>query len=242
MTTNSKIDPNRMTPNTEAPASATPPRKKPKLAYAIATALGTGYLRPSPGTYGSLVGVATIVLCAIFFLHPVSVSGWLSKHPLSEAMFADKHFLVWGADIHDSALGLPLFCAFLLLIILAAVGVWASGRVTEYSGEKDPQYVVIDEVAGQHLTLVLPLIPIALPHLSEHFDFSGYAIFAALSLVNWKYLLMGFILFRVFDIWKPFPLRRLEKLPHGWGVMADDWMAGVYAAILLRLALHFNLV
>jgi phosphatidylglycerophosphatase A len=63
-----------------------------------------------------------------------------------------------------------------------------------------------------------------------------------MSLVNWKYLLLGFILFRVFDIWKPFPVRRLEKLPGGWGVMADDWMAGVYAAILLRLALHFNLV
>jgi phosphatidylglycerophosphatase A len=112
----------------------------------------------------------------------------------------------------------------------------------EYSGEKDPQYVVIDEVAGQHLTLLLPLIPIALPHLSQHFDFSGYAIFAALSLVNWKYLLLGFLFFRWFDIWKPFPLRRLELLPGGWGIMADDWVAGVYAAILLRLALHFKLI
>jgi phosphatidylglycerophosphatase A len=231
-----------MTPDTDAPPSATPPREKPKLAYAIATALGAGYLRPSPGTYGSLVGVGTIVLSAIFFLHPVSVSGWFSKHPLSEAMFADKHFLVWGSDIHDSALAVPLFCALLLLIVLATVGVWASGRVVEYSGEKDPQYVVIDEVAGQHLTLVLPLIPIGLPHLSQHFDLSGYAIFFAMSLLNWKYLLLGFILFRAFDIWKPFPLRRLEMLPRGWGVMADDWMAGVYAAILLRLALHFNLV
>ncbi len=242
MTTSQTIHPSRMTPNTDASPSSAPPRKKPRLAYAIATALGTGYLRPSPGTYGSLMGVATIVVSAIFFLHPVSISDWFSKHPLSEAMFADKHFLVWGGDIYNSALALPLFCALLLLIILGALGVWASARVVEYSGEKDPQYIVIDEVAGQHLTLLLPLIPIALPHLSEHFDFSGYAIFAALSLVNWKYLLLGFILFRVFDIWKPFPARRLEHLPHGWGVMADDWMAGVYAAILLRLALHFNLV
>ena len=230
-----------MTPITDASTPA-PSQKKPRLAYAIATALGTGYLRPSPGTYGSLVGVGTIVVCAIFFLHPVSVSGWLSKHPLSDAMFADKHFLVWGEDIHDSALWLPVFCASLLLVILGAIGVWSSARVAEYSGIKDPQFIVIDEVAGQHLTLLLPLIPIALPHLSQHFDLSGYAIFFALSLVNWKYLLMGFILFRVFDIWKPFPVRRLESLPHGWGVMADDWMAGVYAAILLRLALHFNLV
>jgi phosphatidylglycerophosphatase A len=231
-----------MTPNTDASPTPAPPKKKPRLAYAIATALGTGYLRPSPGTYGSLVGVGTIVLSAIFFLHPASVSSWFSEHPLSEAMFADKHFLVWGSDIYNSALWLPLFCALLLLVVLGAIGVWSSARVAEYSGIKDPQFIVIDEVAGQHLTLLLPLIPIALPHLSQHFDLSGYAIFFALSLVNWKYLLMGFILFRVFDIWKPFPVRRLERLPHGWGVMADDWMAGVYAAILLRLALHFSLV
>ena len=242
MTTSETTHPSRMTPTTDASPSPAPPTKKPRLAYAIATALGIGYLQPSPGTYGSLVGVGTIVLCAIFFLHPVSVTGWFSQHPLSEAMFADRHFLVPGGDIHDSTLALPLLCALLLLLILGAIGVWSSARVVEYSGEKDPQYIVIDEVAGQHLTLLLPLIPIALPHLSEHFDFSGYAIFFALSLVNWKYLLMGFILFRAFDIWKPFPLRRLEKLPHGWGVMADDWMAGIYAAILLRLALHFNLV
>ena len=231
-----------MTPITDASPTPAPPQKKQRLAYAIATAFGTGCLRPSPGTYGSLVGVGPIVICAIFFLHPVSVSSWFSKHPLSDAMFADKHFLVWGGDIRDSALWLPVFCATLLLVILGAIGVWSSARVAEYSGVKDPQFIVIDEVAGQHLTLLLPLIPNALPHLSQHFDFSGYAIFFALSLVNWKYLLMGFILFRVFDIWKPFPARSLERLPHGWGVMADDWMAGVYAAILLRLALHFNLV
>jgi phosphatidylglycerophosphatase A len=48
------------------------------------------------------------------------------------------------------------------------------------------------------------------------------------------------VLFRIFDIAKPFPCRRLENLPGGWGIMADDWMAGVYAAICLRLALHFH--
>src|SRR5580692_11710118 len=114
-----------MTPNTDASPTPVPPKEKPRLAYAIATVLGTGYLRPAPGTYGSLVGVGTIAVCAIFFLHPVSVIGWFSKHPLSDAMFADKHFLVWGADIHDSALALPLFCALLLLLILAAIGVWS---------------------------------------------------------------------------------------------------------------------
>src|ERR1700694_3644856 len=92
MTTSQTIHPSRMTPTTDAsPSPAPQPRQKPRLAYAIATVLGTGHLRASPGTYGSLVGVGTIVLSAIFFLHPVSVSGWFSRHPLSEAMFADKH-------------------------------------------------------------------------------------------------------------------------------------------------------
>ena len=56
------------------------------------------------------------------------------------------------------------------------------------------------------------------------------------SALNWKYLLLGFILFRVFDIWKPFPARQAEALPGGWGIMADDWIAGIYAAIGLWLA------
>ena len=242
MTTNPTMPPSVPTQKTEAYSAAAPSARKPRLAYALATMLGTGYLRPSPGTYGSVVGVATAFLCAIFFLHPASVRSWLSRHPLSDATFADRHFLFPGSDIRDTVLALPLFCALLLLVFLGAVGVWSTRRVVEHSGIKDPQFVVIDEVAGQHLTLLLPLIPIALPHLTEHFDFSGYAIFSALSMVNWKYLLAGFIFFRIFDIWKPFPIRRLENLPHGWGVMADDWAASVYAAILLRLALHFNLV
>jgi phosphatidylglycerophosphatase A len=231
-----------MTPTTEAASLPQQPRQKPRLAFAIATVLGVGYAPKAPGTFGSLVGVATAFLCAIFFLHPQRFTQLFSLHPLNDAMLEDRHFLVPGADIHDAALALPIICTVLLLVFLATVGVWSASRVAEYSGTKDPQYVVIDEVAGQHLTLLLPLIPIALPRLSEHFDFSIYAIFSALSLVNWKYLLLGFILFRVFDIWKPFPVRQLEKLPRGWGIMADDWMAGVYAAILLRVALHFNLV
>jgi len=154
----------------------------------------------------------------------------------------DKHFLVPGSDIHNTMLWLPIFSAAVLLVILGAIGVWSATRAAAYAGIKDPQFVVIDEVAGQHLTLLLPLIPIALPNLHSHMDLSTFAIFSALSLVNWKYLLFGFVFFRIFDIWKPFPVRRLENLPGGWGIMADDWMAGVYAAVLLRMALHFKLI
>src|SRR5580693_6416542 len=215
---------------------------KPKLAFAIATAGGVGYLGKAPGTLGSLVGVAIIVICAIFFLRPTSLAGLSPYHVLSDARFMDEHFLVPGSDIHNTMLWLPIFCAAVLLVVLGAIGVWSSSKAAAYAGIKDPQFVVIDEVAGQHLTLVLPLIPIALPNLHSHMDLSTFAIFSALSLVNWKYLLFGFVFFRIFDIWKPYPLRRLEMLPGGWGIMADDWSAGEYAAILLRFALHFKLI
>ena len=227
-----------MTASAETPNQ----KEKPRLALAVATALGVGYAPKAPGTFGSLVGVVTIFLSAVFFLRPAHWSDLFSLHPLADSTLMDKHFLVPGSDIHDAAMWLPLICAFALLIFLALAGVWASHLAADYSGIKDPQFVVIDEVAGQHLTLVLPLIPIAMPNLQTHMDFSVYAIFSALSLVNWKYLLAGFLLFRLFDIWKPYPIKNLEKLPGGWGIMADDWLAGVYAAILLRAALHFGLV
>jgi phosphatidylglycerophosphatase A len=231
-----------MTPNIDAASTTARGVRKPRLAFAIATALGVGYLPKAPGTWGSLVGVATIVLSAIFFLQPTSIAGLSPLEPLSDANFVDRHFLVPGSDVHNTVLWLPIVSAVTLLVILGAIGVWSASKAAAYAGIEDPPFIVIDEVAGQHLTLLLPLIPIALPNLTTHLDLSAYAIFFALSLVNWKYLLLGFILFRAFDIWKPFPLRRLEKLPGGWGIMSDDWMAGVYAAILLRLALHFNLI
>jgi phosphatidylglycerophosphatase A len=233
-----------MTQTTETAAASAPeaPRKKPRLALAIATALGVGYIPKAPGTFGSLVGVATAYLSAVFFLRPTTIGGVLPMHPATDAVLADQHFLVPGSDIHNAVLALPIICALALLVLLGAIGVWSASRAASFAGIEDPQFVVIDEVAGQHFALLLPLIPIALPHVTAHLDFSTFAIFFALSLVNWKYLLLGFILFRMFDIWKPWPVRQLEKLPRGWGIMADDWMAGIYAAILLRIALHFDLL
>lgn len=216
--------------------------RKPQLALAIATALGVGYIKKAPGTFGSIVGLLTAILSSAFFLHPATYRDLFSFHPLAEAMLRELRFINPGATLHDSTVAWPLVCAFLLLAVLISAGVWSASRAAEYSGTKDPQFVVIDEVAGQHLTLVLPLLPLALPHPGAHFDYSYYAIFVALSLVNWKYLLLGLLLFRVFDIWKPFPIRRMESLPRGWGIMADDWMAGFYAAICLRVALHFGLL
>jgi len=102
-------------------------------------------------------------------------------------------------------------------IALSAAGVAAASRVERSSGKKDPQHVVIDEVSGQWLALL-----------------AGPALF--FGPLRWKSFLAGFILFRVFDITKPFPARQAESLPGGWGIMADDWVAGAYAAFGLWLA------
>ena len=75
----------------------------------------------------------------------------------------------------------------------------------------------IDEVVGQMITY----LPVGTRVISDG---------------GWKYLALGFILFRAFDIWKPFPARRAERLPGGWGIMADDWVAGIYAALGLWVA------
>lgn len=98
-------------------------------------------------------------------------------------------------------------------LVVALFGVWVSNHVATWNGTKDPQFIVIDEVSGQLFTFLFALSPL-----------------------NWKYLLLGFILFRVFDIWKPFPARQAESLPGGWGIMADDWAAAVYAAIGIWIA------
>jgi phosphatidylglycerophosphatase A len=96
-------------------------------------------------------------------------------------------------------------------VAICAIGVWASGVAARHFASKDPGAVVIDEVAGQLLTYLL--IPLS----------------AAGAIV-------GFVIFRIFDIIKPWPANRLESLPGGWGVMADDLMAAVYGHIVLRLA------
>ncbi len=108
----------------------------------------------------------------------------------------------------------PQGLTLLFAIVISVVGVMVASRVANFLGTKDPQIVVIDEVSGQLIAYL--------------------GIGAAVA--NWKYFLLGFILFRVFDIWKPFPARQAESLPGGLGIMADDWVAGFYAALLLWAA------
>jgi len=104
-----------------------------------------------------------------------------------------------------------------LAAIAIVIGIPAATRVARAYGVKDPQFVVIDEVAGQWIAL----------------------LFAPRT---WKTLLAGFILFRVFDIVKPPPVRQLERLPEGTGIVVDDVAAGVYALALMQLLLYFGLL
>ena len=99
-----------------------------------------------------------------------------------------------------------IFLAFCLL------GIWAAGHSTKLFKHKDPSQAVVDEVIGQLLTFLF--IP---------FTFS------------WKLILPGFLLFRLFDIWKPYPIDSLQNLPAGIGVCADDILAGVYAGAILSI-------
>jgi phosphatidylglycerophosphatase A len=222
-----------MNPNTSANSpSILASEKKPKFAYAIATALGAGYLKPAPGTWGSVVGLILAVIC-----HPFTwftITGTALKYGMGvDARLLSGWMGTW----------LMLLPSLAVWLVIAWLGVHSSTQVATYSGAKDPQIVVIDEVSGVHLALILALVPMGGPSaLLDPSNAAAFALFTGMSILNWKFLLAGFILFRLFDIAKPFPCRRLEKLPLGWGIMADDWMAGIYAAICLRLALHFHVL
>jgi len=221
-----------MKPSTEAAVpSPGPVAKTPRFAFAIATALGTGYLKPAPGTWGSLVGLVVAVMA-----HPFT--WFLLLGGGIEVALGKNAWLLAGKE----GTLLLLIPSIAVWVVLALLGVKAGGQVAAFAAAKDPQYVVIDEVSGVHLALILALAPVSPMIFTRPEDAAVFALYTGMSILSWKFLLAGFVLFRIFDIAKPFPCRWLEKLPGGWGIMADDWMAGVYAAICLRVALHFHLL
>ena len=118
--------------------------------------------------------------------------------------------------LHEYA-GLAGWHFLMLAAVLFVPATWAATVTAQVRKLKDPQIVVVDEVLGQWISL------------------------AGATTLNWKSYLAGFALFRLFDIWKPPPVRQLEALPGGLGINLDDVMAGVYAALVLFLAGWFNL-
>ncbi|HEV7797642.1 MAG TPA: phosphatidylglycerophosphatase A [Pyrinomonadaceae bacterium] len=134
----------------------------------------------------------------------------------------DKHWITADAFNFDSIFRDSfLFITLLLVVIglISAVGTWAASRAEKLAGRKDASIVVVDEVAGQLLTFIF------LPQYH-------------IGLVT---VLIGFIAFRFFDIVKPYPARKLESLTGGLGIMADDLVAGAYAALLLSVISFFSI-
>lgn len=177
----------------DRPSAVPATGKKTLWAWAVGTFFGAGLLRPGPGTWGSVAAVLLWLLPAlglerINFL--ANNSQWtLPRYWLS---------------------ALTLFAA----LIATAIGIPAATIVAEESGREDPGHVVIDEVAGQWLTL-------------------------AVCKPDWPHAFLALALFRLFDITKPWPIRKLEALPGGWGIMLDDLAAGLFGLVALLVIQHW---
>lgn len=164
--------------------------KRTLWAWAVGTFFGAGLLKPGPGTWGS---VAALLLW-----------GGVDIHLIHHCTPADESF-VWNVG--------PLL-TLLAAILATAIGIPAATRVAHESGREDPGHVVIDEVAGQWLTL-------------------------AVCRPDWPHALVALALFRLFDITKPWPIRKLEALPGGWGIMLDDLAAGLFGLVVLLVIQHW---
>jgi phosphatidylglycerophosphatase A len=156
-------------------------------------------------------GVGFIPFAPGTFGSAVGVGLYLLAERVGARAFALGARHGWSAELLASSR-----TAFMLLFVaaLTLAGIWAATRAEKLLGRKDPGVVVVDEVAGQLIALLF------VPANSA-----------------WWVIITGFVAFRLFDIWKPYPIRRLESLESGLGIMADDVLAGIYAAVTLVLAL-----
>ena len=191
--------------------------KAPRWAWWVATGLGSGRLRPAPGTWGSLAGLAA--WCLLVLLTGTPFSTWVQDHRAAPWLA----YRIYGMEI--------LFMAAPLA--LAWLGVRASDRVVAETGQEDPGYIVIDEWAGMWITL-WPVRWEVAQNLHRLWGPGGWRWLPA--------LLVPFLVFRLLDIWKPWPVRQIQDLPGGQGIVADDLVAGLYGIpvvmLLAPLVLH----
>ncbi len=146
-----------------------------------------------------------------------TLSGIGRLHPGPGTWSSATTVLLWAALAYALRPGLRTPIAIALALFVTLIGIPAATQVARASATKDPQFVVIDEVAGQLIALIA--VPLA-----------------------WNTFLVGFILFRIFDIVKPPPVRQLERLPEGAGIVLDDVAAGLYALAVMQLLLHSGLL
>ena len=164
--------------------------KAPRWAWWVATGFGSGYLKPAPGTWGSLAA-------AMLWFLVMAVS--------------------WTRPATDLGMSIHMFMLFLAPLLMTLVAIRASNLVVRENDEEDPSYIVADEWAGQWIALVPLLLNITMFHIPPHWQAAR--------------IVAPFLLFRLFDIWKPWPVFQLQRLRSGFGIVLDDVMAGIYAAI-----------
>jgi len=171
-------------------------RKAPRWAWWVATGLGSGWLRPAPGTWGSLAGLAAWCL------------------------------LAFGAT------ALPTAAAEGLLLLALGLLTWISVRAADLgvreTGTEDPGFIVADEWVGLWITL-WPL---------------RWELHRLQAQGGWRWLVVlvvPFLVFRVLDIWKPWPVHQIQDLPGGQGIVADDLVAGLYGLPVVLLLMPWLL-
>jgi len=149
----------------------------------------------------------------------LSIATWgVGYLPLAPGTFGSLVSVGMFLLLARAAVGIPLVAAVVAVILAVTfAGIWAGTRIEQLSGRKDPGKVVVDEVAGQ----LIALFPLTL--------FAQWSTGA---------VILSFILFRFFDIVKPYPANRLQELDGGVGIMFDDLVAGVYAAIIVSIVLR----
>ena len=116
---------------------------------------------------------------------------------------------------------LGFFASSIVILIMSLIGIYICGKTADIMGVHDDGRIVWDEFAGQSITF-LPLI--------------------YLGIMNWTWLLIGFALFRLFDVWKPWPIRVIDRqIDGGFGIMLDDVIAGVWAALCIIIYLYIDM-
>lgn len=181
------------------------------------TVAAAGAAVASPGVKRSAKDYLALAIatCGVGYL-PLAPGTWGSLLAVGFHVLLRFYYLNYPADVDPEDYMVTFVGAELLVIIVVTlVGIWAASRVERVLRIKDPGSVVVDEVAGQLIAL-LP-VPLMNP--------------------GWPYwLIPAFLLFRFFDIVKPYPARKLESLHGGLGIMLDDVVAGVYAAVVVAMA------
>jgi phosphatidylglycerophosphatase A len=184
--------------------------KAPRWAWILGTGFGSGCLRPAPGTWGSLA--ALLAWAGYTFLAITPFCTWSMQH-------LQHPHVWWYRQLMELAFLVPI-------VVIAVLGTRACTHIIQETGIEDPGFAVVDEWLGMWVTLWPIRWDLAL---------SGGALLGPGRLRYILMLALPFVIFRILDIAKPWPVYQIQDLPEGQGVMADDLIAGLYGIPLVML-------